>query len=244
MTVLNQADKIRYGTALVDKVYAGTNLVWPGVSGFDPSDITGLKGWYDASQLALVDGAPVNPWPDLSGTNHGLSATDGPTHAPLYKTNVLNGRPVVRFDGVDDVVRVTNVVAVPFQHFFVVAKFRLAVFPDYCGLLACSSIHILIGTSGSSIFYGPFAQAAEYRRGGAVDASRQAPMQVWEQMGIAFDAPLAADYFLIGLDRAYPPRYWDGDVAEVICYDRKLSDAEREQVEKYLHDKWFTAAPL
>jgi hypothetical protein len=32
----------------------------------------------------------------------------------------------------------------------------------------------------------------------------------------------------------------DCEVAEVVLYDRKLSDAERQQVESYLRDKWFT----
>jgi hypothetical protein len=65
MTVINDADKLYLGTQAVDRVYAGANLVWP--SGFSPTDLPGLRVWLDATQLALADGAPVSPWPDLSG---------------------------------------------------------------------------------------------------------------------------------------------------------------------------------
>ena len=211
---------------------------------FGPPDLSGLAGWYDAPQLALADGAALTTWPDLSGGNRSLFPLGSAANAPVYKTGILNGLPVVRFDGTDDVMRVTNPVAFSYQHFFVVAKFDLGAFPDYNGLLSCAGTHILIGTAGANNFYAPFAQAAEYRRGGVVDASRQGPMMVWEHMGIAFDAPLSADYFQIGLDRGYPPRYWMGDVAEVIAYDHKLTAPERQQVEGYLRGKWLPVAPL
>lgn len=48
-----------------------------------------------------VDGTPVSSWKDLSdNANNADQATVG--NQPLFKTNILNGEPVVRFDGVDD----------------------------------------------------------------------------------------------------------------------------------------------
>jgi hypothetical protein len=49
----------------------------------------------------VVDGDPVATWSDLSGNgNHATQATA--SKKPTYKTSIVNGRPVVRFDGVDD----------------------------------------------------------------------------------------------------------------------------------------------
>lgn len=60
-----------------------------------PTDLTGLMGWFDANALALSDNDAVNPWTDMSGNgNHATTS-----HAPTFKTNILNSKPVVRFSG-------------------------------------------------------------------------------------------------------------------------------------------------
>ena len=49
----------------------------------------------------LTDGTAVSQWDDTSGNDrHVTQAT--PTSRPIYKTGILNGLPVLRFDGVDD----------------------------------------------------------------------------------------------------------------------------------------------
>ena len=60
------------------------------------------KTWYDAGQIAgLNDGDAVGgavPWNDLSGGGKNLAhGTAG--FRPTYKTNIVNGKPVVRFLG-------------------------------------------------------------------------------------------------------------------------------------------------
>src|SRR6185503_18751932 len=69
---------------------------------FSPSDISGLKIWLKADAGAgSSDGDPVGTWTDQSGTSHDFTqATSG--KKPLYKTNIQNSLPVVRFDGSDD----------------------------------------------------------------------------------------------------------------------------------------------
>ena len=63
---------------------------------FDPSTITGCKLWLKADSLALSDGAAVSTWPDSSGlSNDATQATAG--NKPIYKTSIVNGKPVVRF---------------------------------------------------------------------------------------------------------------------------------------------------
>jgi hypothetical protein len=46
----------------------------------------------------FADGDPVDTWPDLSGNGLDAIQTVG-GRQPTYKTNILNGYPVVRFDG-------------------------------------------------------------------------------------------------------------------------------------------------
>ena len=61
-----------------------------------PPVTTGLTLHLDASQLTgLSDGATVTTWTDMSGQNNHATAAG----TPIYKTAVLNGQPVVRFNG-------------------------------------------------------------------------------------------------------------------------------------------------
>ena len=57
-----------------------------------------LHAQYDATALSLSDDDSVETWVDESGNGHDLTSGTSPT----YKTDVINGKPVVRFDGVGE----------------------------------------------------------------------------------------------------------------------------------------------
>lgn len=63
---------------------------------FDPEDY-GASHWWTATSLNLSDNDAVTSWTDVIS---GLTLTANDT--PIFKTNILNGLPVVRFDGVND----------------------------------------------------------------------------------------------------------------------------------------------
>jgi hypothetical protein len=67
-----------------------------------PKQVSGLHLWFDASAITgLNDTDPVATWPDLAG--FGNDATQGTFGSrPLYRTNILNGLPAIRYDGSDD----------------------------------------------------------------------------------------------------------------------------------------------
>ena len=50
----------------------------------------------DAGTSTTTDGVTVSSWTDQSG--NGNNATS-PGTQPIYKTNIINGNPVIRFDG-------------------------------------------------------------------------------------------------------------------------------------------------
>jgi hypothetical protein len=75
---------------------------------FAPSDISGLQLWFKADGTlwqtsarllaATADGDSVGAWDDASANaNHALQATLG--KRPTLKTNIVGGKPVVRFAG-------------------------------------------------------------------------------------------------------------------------------------------------
>lgn len=53
--------------------------------------------WLKADGLRLSNGDLVSSWTDFSGNN--FHATGSDASRPTYQTNVINGRPVIRFNG-------------------------------------------------------------------------------------------------------------------------------------------------
>src|SRR4051812_20669584 len=64
---------------------------------FLPTNISGCGPWYKADALSLLDGSGVATWIDSSASGFNITQTTS-TKQPAFKTNVINGLPVVRFD--------------------------------------------------------------------------------------------------------------------------------------------------
>ena len=241
VTLLNTAPAVYLGNRLVDRIYAGNVQVWP--PGFDPLSLAGIAIWLDASQLGLADGELVPVWPDLSGLDRSLISQ--PTvlagSPPSFKTGELNGLGVVRYNGIDNVLTALDTKRGTFAHFFVVAKYKLPTFTSYDGLLSGlgGSDYVLIGNAGTAEFYSPAPGGWKYHKNGVLEPGRQGPMAAWACMSMSAPGGWTFFQMSVGLDRIHAPRYWNGDVAEIIAYDRVLSDKDRKAVEGYLQDKWL-----
>lgn len=92
---------------------------------FSPTQIAGLMLWLEADTLALSDTDPVTTWADSSGL--GNDATQAVAGAkPTFRTSVINGLPVVRFDQTDDLLATASFSLVHPFTIFVVTKFNQA----------------------------------------------------------------------------------------------------------------------
>lgn len=88
----------------------------------------GFRGMQDdgsskGAEILNTSGA-VDQWSDYSGTGNNITATS--TNRPSIVTNVLNGGPIVRFDGSNDRLQKTGMTAIDPSGglaFFLVAKF-------------------------------------------------------------------------------------------------------------------------
>jgi hypothetical protein len=74
-----------------------------GSGAFSPDDIAGLEVWLDADAIGGADGDPVTTW-----ANPGSGADATGASGQTLQTNEINGLPVVRFDGTDDFMTVSN----------------------------------------------------------------------------------------------------------------------------------------
>ncbi len=85
----------------VQSVLSNSNTAPPAILG------SNVLAWFeanrsaysDAGSTAAVEAGPVQQWSSLVGSAVWSSAG---TARPTYKTNILNGYPVLRFDGVND----------------------------------------------------------------------------------------------------------------------------------------------
>ncbi len=67
------------------------------VATFTPTQLTGLKLWYAPRTLGLTDGTAISTNTDRSG--NGWDATATTTARPTFKTNIVNGLAIARYDG-------------------------------------------------------------------------------------------------------------------------------------------------
>lgn len=85
----------------------GRNLVgvpvtsWLNYRGFTRDTIPGLVTWLKADALSQADGTAVSSWTDSAVTGNAFTQATG-SKQPTFKTGIIAGRPVVRFDGIDD----------------------------------------------------------------------------------------------------------------------------------------------
>jgi len=74
---------------------------------FDPTTVAGLTLWVRAEDLSQSDGQSVSNWPDLSGNGNHLNIA-GAT-PPICKESIINGKKIVRFNGVNTTFLTTTV---------------------------------------------------------------------------------------------------------------------------------------
>lgn len=227
--------------------------------GFSPAQITGLRAWFDASQIAgLADGDPVNTWADASGG--GNDATKGVFSAPTLKLNQLNGRAVVRFVAASAQAlraRYTQVGGggAPWT-MMVVARQTGGADERVVGAIYPDTSNWLLGWHTS------FGEGEGYYNGGFVGAGG-AVTNTFRQFTGKGDGATGYFYAEGTLTGSASPHEnpngsiafsgYDGsggtselsncEIAEVILYDGALSDADRGLVETYLNEKYFGTLP-
>jgi hypothetical protein len=217
-----------------------------------------LKLWLKADARKLNDGAAVKIWKASVGEDAVAKphrTFDGTlTQPPAYKADAMHGRPAIRFDGVDDSLAVQgfanrHLAGKPFTVFMVTQS-------ETDGFGMCGNG--IWGTGGaprlymqrSAFHYDKLDKAANLR-----PASRGPTISVFmhdgqQTISAASDGVLsepvgglpAVGQFGSGGNLAIP--FWSGnrncagDVAEILVFDRKLTDPERTGVEAYLADKY------
>jgi len=197
----------------------------------------------------------VEFWSDQTG-KHPVRQPD-PARRPAWIRRGFHGRPAVRFDGTDEFLSIAGqVLTAPSFAVFAVVNDRSStnqhreIFSNWNGAAGNSGTSVFLGMTGTDAtrlcddFSGvgkvaardqPFVLAGITRasgvsilQSGRVLASRAAPIG---------NRNLSTAY-VIGQQGNIQGEYWHGDLAELLVYDRELSDPEIRTITASLVEKY------
>ncbi len=198
-----------------------------------PSGISGLSMWLDADDpnadgTQPLDGTSISTWTDKSVNGNDISQASS-SRQPLYKLNQYNGRPVMRFDGVDDYL--INASNISVQTVFIVSRLEPRA-PSYL-------FDFRSGISNSWLYninFGSFWN--KYYKNNALTAKNSSEIFNNSWQINMFESHSQGSALMNLMSRYSNNEEGKGDLAEVIIYDRVLSDTERGEVYNYLNNKY------
>ena len=201
-----------------------------------PLTISNLQNWFRADSLDYLNNSDsVNLWDDISGNNNHASMYTV-AEQPTFIENIINGYPVVRFAGSNSLGH-TPVSYDQATHFVVWSRtgatnndailvysatvYSYLQYSDqwYAAVSKNKTVAMVADTFFLKACSYDNANLRRYTNGSAEDA---------EESG------LDANYGYIG----HPSFLLNGDIAEVIIYDKLLSTGEREAVDSYLNNRY------
>lgn len=224
---------------------------------FLPPDIAGLQLWlkadaglYQDSSFTIpadADGDVVGGWKDQSGEgNDVIQATTA--NKPMLKLSILNGQPVIRFDGTDDWLRVSsvslsqpNTIIVAFQISNLTgvrtvfdgvtdAEQRFDAWAGNFRFFAGSTVNIKSSSTDSFILsiIADGASSEAWFNGSSIGTFDPGTNGL---SGIS----IGSNYTSQGNNEI------QGDIPEFLLFDSGLSNSDRQQVEEYLSDRFGIA---
>lgn len=208
---------------------------------FTKDSVVGLSFWVKADTGVTYDGGnAVSQWTDQSDSGWHLAQANA-ANKPLYVENIINGYPVIRFDGINDYIYNNSPVLAQPYTVFIVGKYIANPDGDYIvdGGINCD----ILNTGG-----GCFRTYAGTTLGTTPSDTNN---HIWtivhngatshimtDETEISGNAGATAiSDIYVGANQA-PGNYANGNIAEILIYNSDLSDANRTIVLAYLNNKY------
>lgn len=247
-----------YGMQIYADDYLGGGIVSP--TPFSPSDIAGLNLWLKADSLVLNDNDPITTWADQSGNGNDATQVGAVGIKPIYKTNIINGKPIVRFDGIDDYLDLPNFAA-GFTSGEIFIVVRLDADPPAVG--SATGLWLFGTTAVNEATHFPFTDGIVYDRWGStarkttgnpalslatnfrlynvVSQANEWTSRIDGAQHFTTAVNTTAFNATLFLGRSFDTVnsfYVDGDIAEVIMYNAILSAQDRQSIQTYVTTKY------
>ncbi|MDP9116689.1 MAG: hypothetical protein M3O28_05415, partial [Actinomycetota bacterium] len=226
------------------------------VAAFDPSQLGGiLQGWIKADSEASTDGSNVLPT-ERSGS--GLTITQATTALqPIFKTNILNGLPAYRWDGATNVVNLSTLAALTAGEVFVIIKavadphstgtksglWHLGSEPTNGSLYPFTDgvIYDDFGTTVRKTVGNPTPSLAAWRGYNVISTSSEytANLDGAQIFTTATNTPGFPAAPTLG--KSLGAFFFEGDIAELVLCNAKLSTTQRTSLKAYFNSKYGLA---
>ena len=244
------------GAALVENTLAVSNgfvkSYYQRRSDFNPTSISGMRLWLDATRATNQSGSAISVWKDSSG--NGIDAVAEGT-GPTLLASGINGHPSMSFASPGNVMHITNTIAGrPITMFFVqqpssIRHGQVLVNPTTgyyyeiigTGVAITAPVHPNQAANcilGNVPFVSSIAQAPDGSPTTYIDGV--APY-MWVDWAIAGANMWNGGTTFLGGSANGNYYVFAGLIGEILIYDSYLSDTDRQSVEWYLGNKWMTA---
>jgi hypothetical protein len=208
---------------------------------------SGLKLHLDASESSTItkdSSNLVSQWNDFSSQGNNISQATS-SKQPLFVENVQNGRPVIRFDGSNDMLQRTTYVngalTQPNTVFYVGKIGGNEDFTFASGTLGSENSVLTTGsnlTMYAGTIYGADNAVTTLQQYTFLYNTTSSTMRV---NGTQTDTGSVGTHTMQGftVGANYTDAQWSAiDVCEILVYNGTLSDTNRDEIESYLMEKW------
>lgn len=227
---------------------------------FTPKQLSGLVVWLKADSITAANNSQVSSWSDSSG-NGNTASQSTVSRQPVYISAAVNSRPALRFNGVNQLIISNSSSTQLSQDLSIFIAFNVTQLGVRQDLL--TRAHNAEFRIGYIVESSPYGVLWFHGNGSSFVQStlRSALTTGWKTLSIIRDntskrytsylngqspqissyslAPAATTNVLTVGGRANgSSESLRGDMAEVIIYNRALSDSDRTKVEAYLSQKY------
>lgn len=209
---------------------------------FNPSNISGLKFWVKSDTGVVSSSNNVSVWKDLSGNANDASQNLSDLK-PVYVSNVLNGYAGIRFDDANDALGTPlNINA---------DSFSISILYNYRSNVSGQARAI---QGSNNWLLGPFQGTYSLYAGNFINGKTVEPFQFVYQTILQNSSTLMnyvnGKFYGSIINPSYPGKVGvsadgfattqsiNGDVPEIIIYNKFLTDALKNKVENYINDKY------
>lgn len=234
-----------------------------------PTQLGGIQLWVDAADTATLfqDSGGTTPivadiqaayWGDKSGNNRNAIQLTA-ANCPFYRVGVLNSKPVLRFDGINDNLEVPHFSLIN-GDYTIVSVVASATTGAWFGQGSTSSVTPFMALLHVSTSINRFAQRSDTSQevaGGAFDKAAtngRFVISVMRRNGTSWlnrvnksDATSVSTVGTSTVNRTHMGArqaagalgsLFNGDLAELLVYNTSLPDASVLMLEAYLNAKW------
>jgi len=225
-----------------------------------PNQISNLKLWLSGDQGVTETAGAVSQWTDQSGGGNNAVQTTASLRPIKTTSSLFNNKPVIRFDGTDDLLTGNTITNLNTDNLTVfIISSGLSQTGNLSGLFTVNTVStglcLTRSFNTSQLFRGWVNNGTISTAANSIPATGYSPkiLSFTRDIGVSskiylngtlqatnvnstFNSSFTNTNYQIGRVPTYSTL--NGDIAEIIIYNRVLTSAEQAQVEKYHMDKY------